>query len=81
MFLEIENLSIQNDLYKKLLVETGVVNLEGLEKLEAAALADSVLRLQAHQKFSSMWETVEMVGTDALFQELLDELPPTDKPN
>jgi len=78
---ELENLSITNDVYWEILIGKAVVTHDALMKIRDEALLDPGRRERTRQDFSDMWKTLDDVGTSAFFEEMLNSLPPTDKPN
>lgn len=78
---EVENLSIENGVYFDTILESGTINLPTLKERVAAAQADPEKRKEARQVFSLMWKAIEDSGSAAIFEGLLNNLPPTDKPN
>jgi hypothetical protein len=79
--IEVENLSIENSVCFDAILETGKINLPTLEQRVAEAQLDPAKRQEARQAFSGMWKAIEDSGTVAVFEDLLNNLPPTDKPN
>jgi len=63
------------------ILESRTINLPDLEERVAEALLDPKRREDAHQTYFQMWKALEDAGINAFSQELLDNLPPTDKPN
>ncbi|MGB8029529.1 MAG: hypothetical protein WCF30_07665 [Terracidiphilus sp.] len=78
---EVENLTIENLVYFDAILESNAINVPTLKEQVAAALLDPKKRKEVHQMYSEMWKAVEDSGLDAFFQGLLQDLPPTDKPN
>jgi len=76
-------------------VETTLIELEGCESLALAkgathpeiaqakqtAMADPEIRKQIRENYSGMWEALEKAGTDAFFEDLLQNLPPHGLPS
>lgn len=77
----VENLAIENQVYFDAILESGSINLPNLEERVNEAQVDPEKRKQVHQMYSEMWKVVEDTGTAAFFEDLLKDLPPTDKPN
>lgn len=77
----IEDLQIQNFVYYDAILEVGGINLPALEDRVKEAQVDPARRKQVHEMYSQMWEGLEKSGNAALSQALLEDLPPTDKPN
>lgn len=77
----IENLTIENQVYFDAILERGGINLPTLEERLAEAQLDPEKRKEVHQMYSQMWQALEDDGLNAFFEGLLEDLPPTDKPN
>ena len=77
---ELENLAIENDAYRQLLLLM-CVSPEKLDALRDEVLADPQKRIQARHDYAAMRNALERAGIDAELEELLNSLPPTDKPN
>ncbi|MGC2695360.1 MAG: hypothetical protein WA738_06170 [Candidatus Angelobacter sp.] len=78
---ELENLSIENSVYFDLILEARIISYEELKETAAKALLDPERRAEAHQNYSDMWKAVDEASSGAAFEEMLNSLPPTDKPN
>lgn len=77
-----ENLAIENRFYFDLILSKNLnPSSDSLKEALARALADPVLRSEVHQQYAEMWKALEEAGTDAVFEDMLERLPPTDKPN
>ena len=78
---EIENLSIENSVYFDAIIESGTISPLKLKEQVVEAQQNSVKREETRQRFSQMWEALQDSGTAAVFEDLLNNLPPTGKPN
>lgn len=78
---EVENLAIENFVYFDAILESGTINIPTLQERVARAQQDPQRGNEVHQMYSEMWKAVEETGKDAFFEDLLKDLPPTDKPN
>lgn len=78
---EVENLSIENSVYFDAILESRTISLPALREKVAQAQLDPGKRKEARQAFSGMWKAIEDSGSAAVFENLLDNLPPTGKPN
>jgi archaellum component FlaC len=79
--MEVENLAIENTVYFDAILESRTINLPNLKERVAEAQLDPVKRKEVRQMYSEMWKAVEDSGTDAFFEGLLKDLPPTGEPN
>ena len=77
---ELEDLSIEKELYQNMLLASGVT-LDALEEAAKQALADPETRKVTHNQLLGMWETLEKTGTDAWIEDLLKGPSPSGKPN
>ncbi len=78
---EVENLTIENFVYYDAILESRSINLPALKERVAQAQLDPKRRKEVHQMYSEMWKAVDGTGTDAFFEDLLKNLPPSGKPN
>jgi hypothetical protein len=76
-----ENAAITDFVYWKIILESGIISPADLKQLVEDALQDPEIRSQAHEMYSQAWKALEETGTDAFFEDLLKDLPPTDRPN
>lgn len=74
-------MSIENEAYWDLIIFTGTVSPDELNRLRDRALADPEKRKEARKQFADMWAALDAFGTAAWIEELLLNLPSTDKPN
>ncbi len=79
--IEVENLSIENGVYFDAILESRTLNLPELKARVEEAQLDPEKRREIHEMYSEMWKAVEDTGTDAFFEGLLKDLPPSGKPN
>jgi hypothetical protein len=79
--IEVENLAIENAVYFDTILASGIIPYEILKEMVAKGLLDEERRKVAHETYSEMWKAVEDSGTGAALEDLLNSLPPTDKPN
>ncbi|MGO9775660.1 MAG: hypothetical protein ACLQGT_05855 [Terracidiphilus sp.] len=77
----VEDEAIENQVYWKIILDSGITSLADLKQRVEDALQDPARRAEAHEMYSEMWKTLEDTGIDAFFEDLLKDLPPTDKPN
>ena len=78
---ELENLWIEKEAYKELILLSCVASPEALQTIADTALADPKIRKQTREQFAEMWEALEKFGMSAWFEEQLNKLPPSGKPN
>jgi hypothetical protein len=52
-----------------------------LKERVVQAQLDPERRKEVHEMYSEMWKALEDTGLGAFFEDLLNNLPPTDKPN
>ena len=52
-----------------------------VEQAKQAALDDPTIQRETREQFSGMWKALEEGAQTLRFAELLQSLPPTDKPN
>ena len=76
-----EDLWIQTEFYKGLILETNNVDPENLEALAQAALRVKDVRESAHNLFSPIHNVLDSVDTNDLIAELLEKHTPPGKPN
>ncbi len=81
LFTLVENLAIHNFVYFDTILEVGGINLPALEERVQEAQNNPARRQQVHEMYAEMWEGLEKSGNAALFEGILEDLPPTDKPN
>jgi hypothetical protein len=78
---ELENIWIEAEAYRNLIIAAAIATPETLDQARHNALADPDIRQNARKQFVHMWNALDQAA-DALWTvELLDQLPPTDKPN
>jgi Tfp pilus assembly protein PilN len=77
----VEDEAIENQIYWKIILDSGIISLSDLKQRVEDAQADPQKRAETHKMYSEMWKALEETGTDAFFEDLLKDLPPTDKPN
>lgn len=78
---EIESQAIENMVYFDAILETGTISLADLKRRVSDALADPKKRAEARRMYSEMWKAVDEAGKGAVFEDLIKNLPPTDRPN
>jgi hypothetical protein len=77
----VEDEAIENQVYWQIILDSGIISLADLKQRVEDALQDPEKRAAAHKMYSEMWKALEDTGIDAFFEDLLKDLPPTDKPN
>lgn len=78
---EVEDQSIENAVYFDAILETGTISRADLRHRVKEALRDPKKRAEARKMYSEMWKAVDEAGEGAVFEDLIKNLPPTDKPN
>ena len=78
---ELENIWIEKEVYRNLIVFSGIATPEILTESVAKTLADPQVRQDTHQRFRQMWEALDEEGTGAWIEDLLKLPPPSGKPN
>ena len=76
-----EDQAIENMVYFDAILETGTISHLDLKQKVAEALRDPKRREEAHKMYSEMWEAADKAGAKAVFEDLLNNLPATEKPN
>lgn len=77
----VEDEAIENQVYWQIILDSGIISLPDLKQRVEDAQADPEKRAEVHEMYLEMWKALEETGTDAFFEDLLKDLPPTDKPN
>lgn len=77
----VEDQEIENMVYFDLIIESGIISLKDLKQRVDDALLDPDRRKKVREMYSAMWKAIDDSGTNAVAQDLLNNLPPTDKPN
>jgi len=77
----VEDEAIENQVYWRIILDSGIISLADLKQRVEDAQADPQKRAEVHEMYSEMWKALEETGTDALFEDLLKDHPPTGKPN
>lgn len=78
---EVENQAIENMVYFDAILATGTISLAELKDRVADALVDPKKRTEARQMYSEMWKAVDEAGAGVVVEDLIRNLPPTDRPN
>jgi hypothetical protein len=81
LFKEIEDAAIENDVYFDAILESGSINLPDLKERVTQAQADLEKRNEVQARFSEMRQAIETAGIHAYAEDLLQNLPPSGKPN
>jgi len=76
---QLENMSIENEVYWDVIIHMSLIGLDDLKQLVNHALVDPEKRKQARMQFAEMWAALDRFGTAALYEELLRDLPPSGK--
>jgi hypothetical protein len=77
----IEDVTIENEVYFDTILDAGDVDFQTLKDRVQAAQKDQERRKKVHQMYAEMWSALEVSGVAALFEGLLEDLPPNDTPN
>lgn len=77
----VEDEAIENMVYFDAILETRAISLSALKQRVEDALQDPEKRTEVRKMYSEMWKAIEETGTDAFFEDLLKDLPPTGMPN
>lgn len=77
---QLHNLWIEKEACAQLAISKGATEAE-VESAKQDALNDPEIQVQTREQFSGMWEALEGGAKTLLFAEMLQSLPPTDKPN
>ena len=78
---ELENIWIEAEAYRTLILATAIATPETLQQVAQKALDDPNIRNGARQQFSQMWNALDQTADGLLIAELLGRLPPSGKPN
>jgi len=78
---EIENQSIENDVYYEAILDSRSINLPDLKQRVDAAIADPERRKTAQQRYAEMRLAISDAALNAAFSDLLANLPENQKPN
>jgi hypothetical protein len=73
--------SIINDAYYEIIVSAGIFNHDDLIGIRDRTLLHPEKWEQAHRDFAEMWKALGTYGKAAFYEEMLDNLPSTVKPN
>ena len=76
-----ENAAITDFVYWDIIRDSGIISDADLKQRVEDALQDPEKRAEVHKMYGEVWRTLEETGTDAFFEDLLKDLPPTGKPN
>jgi hypothetical protein len=77
----IEDMAIENQIYTEVILENVNISLSALQARVAEARLDPERRKQAQETYAALRQALEQTGIAALGEGLLEDLPPTDKPN
>jgi hypothetical protein len=77
----LENAVITDFVYWGIIRDSGIISDADLKQRVEDALQDPKIRAGVHNMYSEAWKALDQAGTDAFFEDLLKDLPPTDKPN
>ena len=77
---QVDQLWVEREACRKLAVSKGATCFE-VEQAMRDDLDDPVIRAESRETFRDMWTALESAGLSALFDEMLQSLPPTDRPN
>lgn len=78
---ELEDIWIEKETYRELVVLSGVSTSQVLQDSVEKALADPENRKRVRERFSAMWEALDEVGSSAWIEDLLKRHSPSGKPN
>ena len=77
----LENAVVTDFVYWNIIRESGIISDADLKQRVQEALQDPKIRAEVHSMYSEAWKTLDEAGTDAFFEDLLKDLPPSGKPN
>jgi lipid A disaccharide synthetase len=78
---ELENLWIEKEVYRNLIVFSGVATPEFLRQRVDETLVDPQIRKETRERFAEMWAALDETGKAAWIEDLLKSPPPDGKPN
>jgi hypothetical protein len=78
---EVENLSIENAVYFDAVIESRTINIPDLNDQVAQALINPERRKTAQVQYAEMRQALSDTALDAVFADLLANLPKHQKPN
>jgi len=78
---ELEDLWIEKELYRNLIVVSGTLTPDALKEALEKTLADPQIRKDTRDRFAEMWAALDETGKAAWIEDLLKNPPPSGKPN
>jgi hypothetical protein len=77
----LENAVVTDFVYWNIIRDSGIISDADLKQRVQDALQDPKIRAEVYSMYSEAWKALDEAGTDAFFEDLLKDLPPSGKPN
>jgi hypothetical protein len=78
---ELENIWIEKEAFRGLILSLALATSETLDQMEQDARDNPDIRKIARKRFARMWDALDQSGDAVWIEEILNSLPPTGKPN